>query len=206
MNIVVWADKGGAEKTTLATSIAAELRLPLLDLDPQEDAYRWMKRRSGLAVSVGDRETLQDLLMRNGSRVADCPPGQSPMALTAVALADILIIPVRTGDADMVALGRALDVVRRVRSARPGLRVGVFLSLARDTGRAKGVEAALRSQAGSEFTWLGRLSARVGVEDAYASGRTLLEAGGAVANEFRQILQVVCELFDSFESDDSTES
>ena len=35
MNIVVWADKGGVGKTTLATSIAAELNLLLLDLDPQ---------------------------------------------------------------------------------------------------------------------------------------------------------------------------
>jgi hypothetical protein len=110
----------------------------------------------------------------------------------------------------MVALGRSLDVARRVRAAKPSLQVGLVLNLVRETGRAKGVESALRAQAG-EYQWLGRLSARVGVEEAYASGKTLLEAGGAVAHEFRGILQsieslVSNESWDSHDSRDSNDS
>jgi cellulose biosynthesis protein BcsQ len=135
-----------------------------------------------------------------GNTVVDCPPGQSTEALTAVALADFLIIPCRSGDADMVALGRSLDVARRVRAARPEMQVGVVLNLARETGRAKGIESALRSQAGQDFLWLGKLSARVGVEEAYASGKTLLEVGGSVAHEFRSICNAVGAIIETHES------
>lgn len=189
-NVVLWADKGGVGKTTNATSLAVGLGAELVDLDAQGDATRWAEMR-GITVASPRGLELQELLLAPGLRVVDCPPGQGKEALVAVALADLLIIPARTGNADMVALGRALDVARRVRSARPALQVGITLNLARETGRAKGVEAALKAQSGADYHWLGRLSARVGVEEAYASGKTLLQAGGAVAHEFREILQAV---------------
>lgn len=202
MNIVVWADKGGVGKTTISTNLATTLKAVLFDLDPQGDASRWAIARGEAARVLSDSKAVQAALMEDGLRVVDCPPGQGQTALTAVALADLLIIPARTGDADMVALGRALDVSHRVRGARPSLQVGIVLNLARETGRAKGVEAALKARSGQDYIWLGRLSARVGVEEAYASGKTLLQAGGAVAHEFRGILESV----ESVVSDESAES
>ena len=202
MNIVLWADKGGVGKTTLATNLAIALGAELLDLDPQGDASRWAQARGEAARVLQDPSapplTTKELcralvaaLDEEGVRVIDCPPGQGDLPLTAVAMADLLIIPARTGDADMVALGRALEVTRKVRTARPSLRVGVVLNLARETGRAKGVEAALKAQAGPDYLWLGKLGARVSVEEAYTGGKTLLHAGGATAHEFRQIWQAV---------------
>jgi len=206
MNIVVWADKGGVGKSTLATSLAATLGMRLLDLDPQGDSVRWgsARREAGdkslevMAISSA-AETRVALLCTSGT-VVDCPPGQSEIALTAIALADLLVIPCRTGDADMVALGRSLDLARRVHKARPEIQIGLVLNLARETGRAKGVEAALRAQAGQDYLWLGRMGARVGIEEAYASRRTLLEAGGAVAHEFRAIRDLVQQLCESYDS------
>lgn len=204
MNIVCWADKGGVGKTTLATNLALALGAPLLDLDPQGDAARWAENRR-LAVSrLNTPEAVQKALRQKGTRVADCPPGQGEVALSAIALADLLIIPSKTGDADMVALLRAFELARKVQTVRP-LRVGLVLNLARETGRAKGVEAALRAQAGNDFMWLGKLGARVSVEDAYATGKGLLQVGGAVAHEFRQILAAV-ESIVSTDSTHSTES
>jgi len=198
MNIVLWADKGGVGKTTLATSLAAELVAALVDVDPQGDAARWGTVRGFPVTVTQDRKALELLLQEPGLRVVDCPPGQGQDALTAVALADLLIIPARTGEADMVALGRSLDVARRVRGVRTDLRVGLVLNLVRETGRAKGVEAALRAQSGPDYFWLGRLCARVGAEEAYATGRTLLQAGGATAHEFRQIQNAVCQIVSDF--------
>jgi chromosome partitioning protein len=209
MNIVIWADKGGVGKSTLATSLAVTLGMRLLDLDPQGDALRWGQARRDAGAgylevaAISTAAEAKDVLTSGEGAVVDCPPGQSDLALTAVALADLLIIPCRTGDADMVALGRSLDVARRVRKARSEVQIGLVLNLARETGRARGVEAALRAQAGADYIWLGRLGARVGVEEAYANRRTLLEAGGAVAHEFRGIRDAVekmCESFDSVAS------
>ncbi len=209
MNIVIWADKGGVGKSTLATSLAATLGMRLLDLDPQRDTLRWGQGRrdarvdSMEVVAISTAAEVRAVLTSGEGAVVDCPPGQSDVALTAVALADLIIIPCRTGDADMVALGRSLDVARRVRKARPEVQIGLVLNLARKTGRARGVEAALRAQAGADYIWLGRIGARVGVEEAFVNRRTLLEAGGAVAHEFRGIRDAVekmCESFDSVAS------
>jgi len=206
MNIVLWADKGGVGKSTLATSLAATLGMRLLDLDPQGDSLRWGRARheagdeSFEVMAISTATDVKEVLLSTTSTVVDCPPGQSEIALTAVALADLLIIPCRTGDSDMVALGRSLDLARRVRKARPEVQIGLILNLARETGRAKGVEAALRAQAGQDYLWLGRLGARVGIEEAYASRRTLLEAGGAVAYEFRGIWDMVQKINESHDS------
>lgn len=194
MNIVVWADKGGVGKTTIATNLAAELLARLVDLDPQRDASRWANA-CGMPVEIPrDRKDLEALLKQPGIRVVDCPPGQGQEALTAIGWADLLVIPARTGEADMVALGRSLDVAQRVKEVRPEVNIGLVLNLVRDTSRAKGVEAALRAQAGRDYQWLGRISARVGAEEAYANGKTLLRAGGAVAYEFRQVLDAVSRI------------
>ena len=201
VNIVVWADKGGVGKTTLATSFQAELGASLVDLDPQKDATRWAK---GQALVEKDPKALVGVLQAPGLRVVDCPPGQSAIAMTAVALADILLIPTRTGDADMVALSRSLAVARKVQEIRPEMQVGLVLNLVRETGRAKGVEIALRSQAGQGFQFLGRMCARVAVEEAYSQGRTLLQVGGAAAHEFRQVLEAVRDMLP--ENTDSIET
>ena len=206
MNIVIWADKGGVGKSTLATSLAVALGMRLLDLDPQGDALRWglSRRKAGVGslevVAISTVAEARTVLTSGEGAIVDCPPGQSDLALTAVALADLLIIPCRTGDADMVALGRSLDVARRVRKARPEVQVGLVLNLARETGRARGIEAALRAQAGLDYIWLGRIGARIGVEEAFVNRRTLLEAGGAVAHEFKGIRDEVEKLCESFES------
>ena len=196
MKIVVWSDKGGVGKSTLATSLSVELGSMLIDLDPQGDATRWAERQ-GVASCAIEREgkglvdRVKGVMLQVGDHVVDCPPGQTDEALTAVAMADLLIIPARTGDSDMVALGRALDMARRVRGVRPSLKVGVVLNLSRETGRARGVEAALSSQSGTEFKFLGRLSTRVGVEESFASGKSLLCAKGAASMEFKHILDRV---------------
>jgi len=203
--LATWSDKGGTGKTTLSTSLACCLGsepLPLFDFDPQGDATRWANRNGILCTSLGEddaRGFLQDHADGRASVVADLPPG-SP-GLTIAALAEVCLVPTRPGDADLVALGRALKLLNRARRAgNPDLKIGVVLTQARvQTVRAETVEEALRAMAEAEnFTFLGRLSHRVQVESAGAAGLDLLRCGdGAVAHEFRNILSGITELMNS---------
>jgi len=203
--IATWSDKGGTGKTTLSTSLAccfASGPLPLYDLDPQRDAARWAARRDIPCTSLGvddARQFLQDHADSPELVVVDLPPGVP--GLTIAALAEVCLVPTRPGDADLVALGRALKQLNRARQAgNPDLKIGVVLTQARvGTVRTETVEQALRVMAEMEsFAYLGRLSHRVQIESAGASGQDLLRCGdGAVVHEFRCILSGISELLGS---------
>lgn len=198
MDIAVWNDKGGCGKSTLSVNLAEALGAALIDADPQGDSSRYAAGRGLPCISAPTKAEVLAAVGGPGHRVVDCAPGQGEASLTAVASADLVILPTRTGEADLVALSRALAVVAVVRTKNPRIRVAVALVNTRDTGRARGVEDVLRSQAAaSGYHWLGRLSTRVGVEEAYAQQRPLLEVGGAVAYEFRQILSAVEAILDT---------
>ncbi len=195
--ITLWSDKGGTGKSSLAANIAEAWGAVLVDIDPQEDGHRYATRRGIEAKMAATEADLLALLQGPGRVVVDCAPGQGPLEQRAIIHSDLLVIPCRTGEADLHALGRALALVRAVRQHRPELAVGGVLNNVRETGRTKGVEAALKLQAGSDYEWLGRMSARVGVEDAFADGKPLLACGGAVAYEFRQVFSRIEELLET---------
>jgi hypothetical protein len=70
------------------------------------------------------------------------------------------------------------------------MEIAVILNGAKETNRSSMVEEALRQEAEKGvFSYLGRLDHRTSVENAYPEGKTLLQAGGAAANEMRSILE-----------------
>lgn len=203
--LATWSDKGGTGKTTLSTSLAcclADQPLALFDFDPQGDAARWACRR-GIPCEVIADDDLRVFLVKHANSetlvVADLPPGAA--GLPVAALAGVCIIPTRPGDADLVALGRALKQLNRAKNAgNPDLNISVVLTQARvGTVRSETVEQALREMAITEgFTYLGRLSHRIQIEAAGVTGQDLLHCkDGSVAHEFRGILSGVRELLTS---------
>jgi len=131
--------------------------------------------------------------------VADLPPGAAGVPVAA--LSDLCIVPTRPGDADLVALGRALKILHKAKeSGNPDLKISVVLTQARvGTVRSETVEEALQEMATREgFTLLGRLSHRVQVEAAGVGGLDLLHCGdGSVAHEFRGIISGIQGLLKS---------
>jgi hypothetical protein len=68
--------------------------------------------------------------------------------------------------------------------------IAVILNGAKETNRSAMVEEALRQEAEKGiFHYLGRMDHRTAVENAYPEGKTLLQVGGAAANEMRTILE-----------------
>lgn len=203
MILSTWTDKGGTGKTTIAVNVASYYHLPLVDLDPQGDAARWAQR-AGVACQLidDDAEARAFLMEKATSRdlvVVDCPPGQGPRSLVAAGLSSLVLVPTKPGEQDVIALGRALTVLTKARNAgNPGMEIAVVLNGAKETNRSSMVEEALRQEAAKgTFRYLGRLDHRTVVENAYPEGRTLLQAGGAAANEMRSVLEQLqtCKIF-----------
>jgi cellulose biosynthesis protein BcsQ len=195
MILSAWTDKGGTGKTTIAVNVASYFGLPLVDLDPQGDAFRWANRAGIEGRLIDDdieaRAFLTEKATSRDLVVVDCPPGQGTRSLVAAGLSTVVLVPTKPGEQDVIALGRAITVLMKAKtSGNPGMEIAVILNGAKETNRSSMVEEALRQEAGKGvFSYLGRLDHRTSVENAYPEGKTLLQAGGAAANEMRSILE-----------------
>lgn len=131
-SVLLWHQKGGTGKTTLAVGCAAALaglgrRVLLLDLDPQASAAAWGERfADALGVQVRCDSGL-GLARRLGvdepglgagfdEVLIDCPPTIGEHTLDIITAGDLLLIPTRPAWPDIWALERVavlLDDLRR---------------------------------------------------------------------------------------------
>ena len=123
--VAVVNQKGGTGKTTLATNLASVLaensRVLLIDADPQASSQNWAAGEwhspEAMTVTGLGKGSLTDHL-RTTSRqhdwtIIDGPPGISRTSAEAVRNADIVLIPAKPSPLDVWA---AADVVEAVRA------------------------------------------------------------------------------------------
>jgi cellulose biosynthesis protein BcsQ len=191
MLISTWSDKGGTGKTTLAILAGMHFDANLLDLDPQGDLLRWAEKakRPCSVVTSRRQQALIDAAESDAITVVDCPPGTDPSSLQGMAFSQVVIIPTRSGDADLVALARALEAVATIQqNGNPGLVPTVVLNAIRDTARAHGIAKALAVS--RSYTYIGEIKERVAYEESYAAGTTVLAStNGLAATEATEVLR-----------------
>jgi len=129
--IVVASQKGGTGKTTIAAHLAVEAATigqgpaVLIDTDPQGSLSDWWDAREDQhahcdGVSALTRVKLDDLtsklaeLRGSGAPLAivDTPPAHTTSIEQAIALADLILIPVRPSPHDLRAVGATVNMVR----------------------------------------------------------------------------------------------
>jgi chromosome partitioning protein len=132
--IAVAQRKGGAGKTTLTVSLAAELhrrgkQVALIDADPQKSACQWAEP-GHLRFPVCE-VTLADQTALNWARelhcvaenhrlvVVDTAPSERALA-AAIGVANLLIVPCTPSGLDLEATGAALEIINNVRRRRQG--------------------------------------------------------------------------------------
>ena len=147
--ILIAAQKGGSGKTTLARnlSVAAtqdSCSVLCLDLDPQGSLRGWWESRKAEAPFMLDRDPLPGLLKASLTAaqerfdlcVIDTPPAASEWLAEALAVANLVLIPVRPSPDDLRAAGATLAAVNR-----SGMPFAFVLS---QTPRARITEEAAR--------------------------------------------------------------
>ncbi len=200
MILAFWSDKGGTGKSTLATTVAKALGLPVVDLDPQGDAARWCKRAGHPCTWLADdsweevKRALGRLATSDSTVVVDCPPGHDPRSLSGAALARLAILVAGDGDSDLVALGRGLTYLKRLKGAgNPGLSVAVALNkLNPHTVLGRQAMEGLRGASSKKgYRYLGAVGNRVSIRQAFGLGVSAIAAGGTGAHEMRVMVEAI---------------
>ena len=128
MIIAVINQKGGAGKTTIALNLAGAIaaegkRVLLIDADPQQTAQDWAAIRQapppfqvvGLSKPVLHRD-LPKLAADYDHVIIDGAPRNYEVARSAIAAADVVMIPVQPSGADFSASRETVNLIKEMHS------------------------------------------------------------------------------------------
>lgn len=143
MVVTITSQKGGSGKTTLATSLAAELyargrSVCLVDADPQGTALVWHEvaseeghegptcvrmgeglHRAGQVPALADR--FDDVLI-------DTPPQLGKVSKQALMVSDVALVPCGPGTADVWSIAATAEIVLEAQDIRPALRAAIVIT------------------------------------------------------------------------------
>lgn len=114
--IAIAARKGGPGKTTLAVNLAAAAGdSTIVDIDPQNSAGIWGDRRERIpTVLTATAARLSSVLksIQTPWVFIDTAPHQDTDALTAIQLADTVLVPLRPSQPDIDVLPQTLQLLK----------------------------------------------------------------------------------------------
>lgn len=134
--IAVLQQKGGSGKTTLAVNLGALAHLLghrtlIIDSDPQGTAFEWSVKREpgskldGLAVMQATKPLTRpsfDALARGYEVVLiDGPARRGELTMSGAAMADVVLLPVVPGGADLWALPETIECIDQADAIREQL-------------------------------------------------------------------------------------
>ncbi len=136
VRVAVVSLKGGVGKTTTAVYLAAvaargRRAVKVVDADPQGSAAVWLEERpiDGVEVLEAPSERLLRKALGRGDDhkviLIDTPPASERLTATALAAADVVVVPTRIGGVEGVRLASTLELVPA------GIPAGLVVSSAR---------------------------------------------------------------------------
>jgi chromosome partitioning protein len=205
--IAIVNQKGGAGKTTIALNLAAALadggtRVLLIDADPQHTASDWSAVREkappfmliGLPQPVLHRD-VPNLAADYDYVVIDGPPRNYEVTRSAIAAADLVLIPVQPSGADFWASRETVKLAQEAHAFKETQKTVLLVSRRKgQTALGRDIREALAS---FELPLLRTdVPDRVAYAEVMTAGTTMIESQpkGPGANDIRALLDEIQEL------------
>lgn len=195
--ITIAQQKGGAGKTTLAVNLAIafakqDMRVAILDTDPQGSLGRWFMTRRELlgdpglefatASAWGVGYECEKLKKTNDIVIIDTPPKVDSDLKPALREADLVLVPVGSSLVDLWATDGVVDLALRV-----GKRCVIVLNRVK-SGTRLADEVAAEAATISADVASASLGQRVVYAETLGQGLAALEAGKSTASAEVQAL------------------
>lgn len=215
MILALGGQKGGVGKSTVATSLAAELmrrklRVLLVDADEQGTSNTWVQvakaaehpMPSFLQLSEDNlHKKLGPAAAKVDHTIIDLPSRLGPRQRSALVVADAVLLPCGPSAADMWALTESVEMVASARKVRPDLRAFVLVNRTqKHTTAGKTLREDLRKW-GLEVLY-SQLSQRVAYRDALAAGLGVTTLPGCTPEAKAEVLNLVDEILNRMKPKD----
>jgi chromosome partitioning protein len=207
MIISIQNQKGGVGKTTLATHISHALSLIdgkvlLVDADPQGSARDWAAARAnepsftviGLDRPIIHRD-LPSMAENYNHVVIDGPPRVSELARSAIAAADLVLIPVQPSPYDVWAAQEVIGLIKEASVFKEKLKA-VFAINRKITNTAIGRDVLKALEEFDIPVLRSQVCQRVPFAESAATGQTVLETDpkGQAAKEIMAMTEEILEV------------
>jgi chromosome partitioning protein len=203
-NICVLNQKGGVGKTTLSINLAralqqAEFNVVIIDADPQGSARDWNDANNGQLIPVVglDRKSLSaDIKNITGYDLAiiDGAPQIKELAVAAIKIADVVLIPVQPSPFDIWATNDLLELVKERQEITDGkLKVAFIVSRQIQNTSVGNEVRTILAESGIKVFTAGTFQ-RIVYSESATNGNTVFELQDSKAKD--EIINIANELWE----------
>ena len=202
MIITVAHQKGGVGKSTIATNLAVEMNLPIIDLDSQHSCYLFSLLRQEeqeKSLQVFTPETVDEIkdILESSVRdkvVIDSGGYDNDLNRFALLISDVVITPVSPSQIEVFGLLKFAEIIEEAKKYNPSLMVHVLINNADPRCSSENRKLRQFIEESGDFELLKtKLHRRADYRRAYSEGLSVCEYNpeGKACEEIKALIEEI---------------